>query len=64
MKTYYCVATTVHDSGTVTSNVIDCIETKEKPQSTMKSTSRADYYSDWFEFLEEAEEFARTSRIA
>lgn len=64
MKTYYCVATNVPDRGAVTSNVIDCIEAKEKPQSTMTSTPRADIYSDWFESQEEAEEFARISRIA
>lgn len=64
MKTYYCVATNVPDRGAVTSNVIDCIEAKEKPQSTMKSTPRADYYCDWFESREDAEEFIQITKRA
>ena len=61
---YYCVTTKIPNKGAVISNVVDCIEAKEKPQSKMTSTPRADIYSDWFESPEEAEEFARISRIA
>lgn len=43
---YYCVTTKIPDKGAVISNVVDCIEAKEKPQSKMTSTPRADIYSD------------------
>lgn len=64
MKTYYCVATTIRDNAPVISHIVETIEADKKPESTMKETSRYDYYTDWFESLEEAEEFVRISKLA
>ena len=64
MKTYYCVATTIRDNAPVTSHIIDIKEAEEKPKSTMKSTPRADYYCDWFESREDAEEFIQITKRA
>lgn len=33
-----------------------------KPENKCKSTSRADYYTDWFETLEDAQRFVEQSK--
>lgn len=63
MKTFYCVATTIKDNGQCSCKIIDSIEAETKPESKYKSTSRADYYTDWFGTLEEAQKFVETSKI-
>lgn len=56
MKKYFAVATTITDRG-VSCNLIASEEAVIKPQSTFRTTSRADYYVDWFESEEEAQRF-------
>lgn len=63
MNTYYCVATTIKDNGQVSCNIINSMEAEKKPENTFKSTSRVDYYCDWFGTLEEAQKFVETSKI-
>lgn len=57
MKKYYCVATTIYDNGRVQSSVASTKFAKEKPQSKMRVSTNADYYWDWFDTPEEAQEF-------
>lgn len=57
MATFYCVATTVMDNGKCLCNIVASVEAETKPQGKVKSTSRADYYTDWFGTLEEAQKF-------
>ena len=63
MATFYCVATTIRDNGKCSCNIIDSMEAETQPESKFKSTGRADYYTDWFGTLEEAQKFVETSKI-
>lgn len=56
-KTYYCVATTIPDRGKSVISLVNTMLSKEKPSNSFKSTSRADYYLDWFDTEEEAKDF-------
>lgn len=56
--TFYCVKSTIYDSGRVTI-CISHVEADEKPQNSYKSTNRADYYNDYFDTLEDAENFKK-----
>jgi hypothetical protein len=59
-KTYYCVVSKVDDNGNGCANLVDAVEAEEKPEDTVRVTARADIYTDWFESLEEAQEYVRT----
>lgn len=56
MATFYCVTTTVYDGGRATMHIIPQ-QAEAKPQNSMRSTNRADYYCDWFDTLEQANSF-------
>lgn len=62
MKTFYCVSTVVRDNGQCSCNIVDAVESEMKPENKCKSTSRADYYTDWFETLEDAQRFVEQSK--
>lgn len=57
MNTYYCVATTVFNSGKTIMDLVASKTAENKPENTFKSTDRAEYYCDWFDTKEEAENF-------
>lgn len=61
MKTYYCVTSKFDDKGNGWAGITNKVEADEKPESTFKSTTRADIYTDWFDSYDEAEEFVRDS---
>lgn len=61
MRTFYCVATTIKDNGQCSCNIVDTVEAETKPENKCKSTSHADYYTDWFETLEDAQNFVETN---
>lgn len=59
-NTYYCVSNVITDD--LKSNThISTVEAETKPQSTFRSTNRADYYKDYFDSLAEAEQFIEES---
>lgn len=62
MRTFYCVATTIRDNGQCSCNIVCTVEAETKPENKCKSTSRADYYTDWFEMLEDAQRFVEQSK--
>lgn len=62
MRTFYCVATTVKDNGQCSCSIVDSVEAETKPENKCKSTSRANYYTDWFETLEDAQRFVEQSK--
>ena len=62
MRTFYCVTTTIRDNGQCSCNIVHSVEAEIKPESKYKSTSRADYYTDWFERLEDAQNFVETNK--
>lgn len=62
MKTYFCVATTIYNSGNVLSSVVSSRRAEEKPLSKMRVTPNADYYWDWFDTLESAKEFVTLTK--
>lgn len=62
MKIYYCVATTIKDDGRATQNLVEERTCETKPENKCKTTSRADYYLDWFDTLEEAQLFVEQSK--
>lgn len=59
MKRFYAVSTVVTDKET-TCKVIGYQDAEDKPDCSFKHNSRADYYIDWFESKEEAEEFVKS----
>lgn len=62
MKKYFAVATTITDRG-VSCNLIATEEAVIKPQSTFRTTSRADYYVDWFDSEEDAQRFIDNQKM-
>ena len=57
MKTYWCVTSSVYDSGRITAAITNVVQAVKKPDYKFKSTRRKDIYNDWFESQEEAERF-------
>ena len=64
MKKYYALCTSCYDNGRITANLVDTIETEEKPENTYKETKRCDIYVDWFKSYDEAMEFIKESKLA
>lgn len=64
MKTFWCVTTTVYDSGRVAANITSTVEAVSKPENDFKSTKRKDIYHDWFESQEDAENFVKEAEEA
>lgn len=62
MKTYFCVVTSVDNSGCVTGGIVDKIRAEENPGSTVKVLPRCDIWTDWFESREEAQAFLKKCR--
>lgn len=61
MKRFYAVSTIVSDKEPI-SKVIGWQDAEDKPACSFKHNSRADYYIDWFESKEEAEEFVKSQQ--
>ena len=64
MKTYYCVITTVCDSGRIIAAVVDHKEADGKPPSHCTENRDCDIYQDWFGSYEEAQAFADEAKSA
>lgn len=64
MKTFYCVTSTFDDRGRATAGITDTIQADAKPESTFRSTSRKDIYTDWFDSLKKAETFVKEAKEA
>ena len=62
MKKFYCVTSSVDDYGRCTAAITAECEEDTKPESKFTSTNRKDIYSDWFDSLSEAREFAKSAR--
>lgn len=61
-KIYYCVTTSVSDSGKVIAAITNTVESACKPENNSKSLNHKDIYNDWFDSKEEAEEFVKECR--
>lgn len=64
MKTFWSVTTTIDDRGRIIANITSSIEANEKPDNVFKSTNRFDVYIDWFDNLQEAQDFVNEARNA
>ena len=64
MQTFYNVMTTVDDKGRVTAAIVGTVEAKIRPESSFTNKSRRDVYNDWFDTLEEAQEFVEEAKTA
>lgn len=60
MKKFYSVVSSYDDYGRASAILGDVVEAEQKPDTVMRSTARRDYYTDYFETIEEAKEFAKT----
>lgn len=60
MKKFYSVVSSFDDYGHANAFLGDVVEAECKPEGTMRFTYRRDYYTDWFDTREEAQEFANT----
>ena len=60
MKEFYSVISSFDDYGHANAFLGDVVEVECKPEGTMRSTYRRDYYTDWFDTRKEAKEFANT----
>ena len=58
-RKFYAVSTIIKDCDII-SNLIGYQYAEEKPANSFKSKNRTDYYIDWFESKEEAEEFVKS----
>lgn len=64
MKSYFCVTTSVYDSGKVIAAITNTIQAVCKPENSFKSLNKKDVYNDWFDSQEEAQEFVEEARQA
>ena len=64
MKKYYAVCSSYYDNGKVIANLVDIVESEEKPEDTCKETRRCDVYVNWFESHEEAMEHIKECKMA
>lgn len=55
-KVFYCVGMTIYDNGRSVMH-ISTVEADTKPENTFVSTTRADYYKDYFDTEREAQQF-------
>ena len=63
MKTYYCVTSTYDNQGRVTAFITASKDATTKPKSSYQEEKRKDIYIDWFDSLEEAEEFVEIAIV-
>ncbi|MBR1422988.1 MAG: hypothetical protein IJ571_06060 [Ruminococcus sp.] len=61
---YYCVTSTFDDYGNVTAKITNQIEADKIPNDIFTNTLRKDIYNDWFDDLNDAQEFVKESRLA
>ncbi len=59
---FWCVSSSFDDRGRGSASIVDVIDADMKPEGSFRSTSRKDYYTDWFDSKEEAEEFVKEAR--
>lgn len=64
MKTYYCVTTSVNDSGKVLAAITSVVDAVCKPENSFQSLKQRDVYHDWFDDLEEAKKFVEEAKTA
>lgn len=64
MKTWYCVTSSFDDKGRVTAAITATREAEEKPESSYTSTARKDIYNDWFESIDEAQDYVKEAKQA
>lgn len=64
MKTYYCVTTSVDDSGRVIAAITSTIQAVCKPEDSFKSLNKKDIYNDWFDSQEGAKEWVEEAKQA
>ncbi len=64
MKTYYCVTTSINDSGKVLAAITSVVDAVCKPENSFQSLKRRDVYHDWFVDLEEAKKFVEEAKAA
>lgn len=62
MNTYYIVTSTFFDDGHSAIKQAGCVQAEKKPESAFKSSSRADYYVDYFDSAEEAINFVNSQK--
>ncbi len=64
MKTFWSVTTLIYDDGRIMSNITSSIEAVEMPDNVFDSTYRFDVYIDWFDNLQDAQDFVNEARNA
>lgn len=64
MKKYYAVCSSYYDDGKIIANLVDVIETEEKPKDIYKETKDFDVYINWFESHDEAMNYIEECRTA
>ena len=64
MNTYWCVTTSIDDSGKIISRITATKESSSRPEDGFTSTSRRDVYTDWFETYGDALNFVEEAKRA
>lgn len=64
LKTYWCVTTSVYNSGRIISHITDCIQSVAQPQDEFKELRTKDVYIDWFASKVAAEQFVLDAKKA
>lgn len=62
MAKFYSVSTVIYDDGRSSCCMGQSVEAEKRPENKLTSTGRADYYIDWFDTLEEAQEFIKNQK--
>lgn len=61
---WYCVSTSVYDSGKVTAHIVDSKKAVKQPENTGKTYRNRDIYIDWFRSRKEADDYIRETAMA
>ena len=62
MKTFWCVTTSVYDSGKVIAAITNRIQAVKKPENESRELRGKDVYHDWFGSKEEADQFVEDAK--
>ncbi|RHN01509.1 hypothetical protein [Dielma fastidiosa] len=56
---YYAVVSCYYGDGKVSANMVDTVEADKKPKNSCTGSQYCDSYVNWFDSVEEAEEFVK-----
>ena len=61
LKPFWVVVSSYYNDGRTNANIVDKVLRRSKPEIVIRSTPRKDVYIDYFDSIEEAEQFCESN---